>query len=149
MKVQDCIFCKIISKAIPAKIIDENDDILVIQDIHPKAPVHYLIIPKKHIKHVGELKDSDSSYVAKMMIMARSISKKLPGSQSFRLIINNGADSGQSVFHLHCHFISAVINKTMRASKTITKVYLVHDASPAVIPANMRTRNFELLSSAS
>ena len=106
MNAEDCIFCKIISKEIPAKIIAENDDVLVIEDIHPKAPVHYLIIPKKHIIHVGRLEDSESDYVAKMMLMARDLAKQLPGSQSFRLLMNNGAASGQSVFHLHCHFLS-------------------------------------------
>jgi len=106
MSVQDCIFCKIISKYIPAKIIDENDDILVIQDLHPKAPVHYLIIPKKHIENIKKLEEADSDYVAKMMLMARKISEKLPGSGSFRLIMNNGKDAGQSVFHLHSHFLS-------------------------------------------
>jgi len=106
MNVQDCIFCKIISKDIPAKIIDENDDVLVIQDLHPKAPIHYLIIPKKHIENIGVLEEADSRYVAKMMLMARKLAQNLSGSQSFRLLMNNGADAGQSVFHLHCHFLS-------------------------------------------
>ena len=106
MSAQDCIFCKIIHKEIPAKIVAENDDIVVIQDIHPKAPVHYLIIPKKHIVNVSELQEQDSHYVAKMMLMAQELSKTLSGDQSFRLIMNNGASSGQSVFHMHCHFLS-------------------------------------------
>jgi len=103
---KDCIFCKIISKKVPAEIIAENDDVLVMQDINPKAPIHYLIMPKKHIENIGQLKDSESRYVEKMMIMARDISKKLPGSQSFRLLMNNGRQAGQSVFHLHCHFLA-------------------------------------------
>jgi len=106
MSAQDCIFCKIIHKEIPAKIVAENDDIVVIEDIHPKAPVHYLIMPKKHIVNVSELQEQDSHYVAKMMLMAQELSKTLSGDQSFRLIMNNGASSGQSVFHMHCHFLS-------------------------------------------
>ncbi|MFC1842260.1 histidine triad nucleotide-binding protein [Candidatus Dependentiae bacterium] len=103
---KDCIFCKIISKEIPAKIIDENEHVLVIEDLHPKAPVHYLILPKKHIVNVKELQDSDRNYVAQMLLMARDLSKKLSGDGSFRLIMNNGRQAGQSVFHMHCHFLS-------------------------------------------
>lgn len=106
MNANDCIFCKIISKEIPAKIVDENEDVLVIQDLHPKAPVHYLIVPKKHIRNIGSLEESDSSYTAKMMMMARKLADEILGSRSFRLIMNNGPDAGQSVFHLHCHFLS-------------------------------------------
>ncbi len=102
----DCIFCKIINKDIPSKIITENDDVLVIQDISPKAPVHYLIIPKKHVKDVASLQDTDTLIPAQIMLMARNLSQKLSGSQAFRLIMNNGSDAGQSVFHIHCHFIS-------------------------------------------
>lgn len=106
MSAQDCIFCKIIAGDIPTKIITQNDDIMVIQDLHPKAPIHYLIIPKVHIENVQALQESDSHYTAKMMMMAKQLSENLSGSRSFRLIMNNGADSGQSVFHIHCHFLS-------------------------------------------
>jgi len=106
MNTQDCIFCKIISKEIPTKIIAQNEDVLVMQDISPKAPVHYLILPKKHIVNVKQLEEQDSHYVSKMILMARKISEKLSGDGSFRLIMNNGAGAGQSVFHMHCHFLS-------------------------------------------
>jgi len=102
----DCIFCKIISKEIPTKIVDENEDVLVIQDINPKAPIHYLILPKKHIQSIAQLESSDSQYVAKMMLMARKLADQTLKSDSFRLIMNNGAAAGQTVFHLHCHFLS-------------------------------------------
>lgn len=102
----DCIFCKIIAREIPSKVIAETEDTLVIQDIAPKAPVHYLIIPKKHVRNVAELSDADEHIPAQMLMMARDLSKKLSGSQAFRLIMNNGSDVGQSVFHIHCHFIS-------------------------------------------
>ncbi|HZW60996.1 MAG TPA: histidine triad nucleotide-binding protein [Candidatus Babeliales bacterium] len=106
MNDKNCIFCKIIAKEIPSKIIAENDDIIGIQDIAPKAPVHYLIIPKKHIHDVTSLQEEDILIPGKMLMMAKEISKKLSGSQAFRLIINNGPDAGQSVFHLHFHFLS-------------------------------------------
>jgi len=104
--ISDCIFCRIIRQEIPAKIIAQNNHVLVIQDITPKAPIHYLIIPKTHIVDIASLQPSDSAVSANMLFMAQQLSKQLPGSQSFRLIANNGRDSGQSVSHLHMHFLS-------------------------------------------
>lgn len=103
---QTCLFCNIISQQIPATVIAENADVLVIRDIAPKAPVHYLIIPKKHSQNVGSLEPNQISDVAACLAMAAQLSKQLSGSQSFRLISNSGADSGQSVFHTHFHFLS-------------------------------------------
>lgn len=106
MHQSNCIFCKIINKEIPAAIIAENDDVIVIQDRAPKAPVHNLIIPKKHIENIKSLDENDAHIAAKMLLMAKELSARLSGSGAFRLIINNGADAGQSVFHLHYHFLS-------------------------------------------
>jgi len=106
MTDQNCIFCKIIQKQIPSKTVAETDDILVIQDISPKAPIHYLIIPKKHIKDIQSLDDDCAPLAAKMLLMAKTLSNNLSGSRAFRLMVNNGADAGQSVFHLHYHFLS-------------------------------------------
>ena len=104
--MQDCIFCKIIQKQVPTEMVAENDTVIVVKDIAPKAPIHYLIIPKNHIKNVVDLDDSMAQDGFGILQMARTLSKDLPGSQSFRLIMNNGVDAGQTVFHLHCHFIS-------------------------------------------
>ena len=100
------LFLKIIDKEIPADIVYEDDDVLAFNDINAQAPLHVLIIPKKHIKDVASLDDQSVQSAGKILQMAHKLSKTLNGSQSFRLVMNNGADAGQSVFHLHCHFIS-------------------------------------------
>jgi histidine triad (HIT) family protein len=104
--VADCIFCKIINGKIPSNFIAETDDLIVIKDIAPKAPTHYLIIPKKHVADVASLSDTDQKTAGNILLMARELSKDLLGVQSFRLVANNGAAAGQCVFHLHFHFLS-------------------------------------------
>jgi len=103
---EDCVFCKIISREIPADIVAETDDIIVINDRAPKAPVHQLIIPKKHINDLRSLEPADAALMGKISLMAKELAEKLSGSGSFRLVVNNGTDAGQSVFHLHFHFLS-------------------------------------------
>ena len=102
----DCVFCQIVAHKSPATYIRETDDLIVINNIAPKAPLHYLIIPKKHIVDLQSLEDNERSLAANMLFMARDLAKDLPGSQSFKLISNNGAKAGQSIFHIHVHFFS-------------------------------------------
>ena len=104
--LSSCIFCKIIAKQIPATLIAENDQLIVIKDINPKAPIHYLIIPKKHLADVTEFQSDDVSLAGAMLLMAKELSFQLSGSKAFKLIVNNGADVGQSVFHCHMHFLA-------------------------------------------
>ena len=106
MNISECIFCAIIAQQMPAAIIDQTDTVLVIKDIEPKAPTHYLIIPKKHVQDIQALQVDDASVVADMIKMAQKLSEKLPDSKAFRLIINSGADAGQCIFHLHMHFLA-------------------------------------------
>lgn len=104
MNHQDCVFCKIINGEIPAKIIAENDNVIVIQDIAPKTPIHYLIIPKKHIQDVAYLEPEDKLLAGELLLMAKQLSEADPKAKDFRLVSNNGKGVGQSVFHIHLHF---------------------------------------------
>ena len=103
---KSCIFCKIVQKEINGKLVSENEHIVVIEDIAPKAPIHYLLIPKKHIVNVGQAQDTELFYGFEIIKMARELSKTLPAPAAFNLVSNHGAAAGQSVFHWHCHFLS-------------------------------------------
>ncbi len=102
----DTIFSKIIRKEIPADILFEDDLCLVFRDIQPVAPIHLLIIPKKPIEKLADAAPEDAPILGHLMLIAGKIAKDLGIQDSFRLVTNNGADAGQSVFHLHFHLIS-------------------------------------------
>ena len=106
MAEQSCIFCKIIQKEVPAKFIDENEHCIVIEDIAPKAPIHYLIIPKKHIINIHDLQPEDAHVMGELALAAKKIAHKLSEPKAFGLIMNNGPEAGQSVMHMHTHFLS-------------------------------------------
>ena len=102
----DDIFCKIIKKEIPAEIITEEEDWVAIKDIHPQAPVHVLIVPKKHIENMGQAAKEDAELVGRLFVAANKIAEKLKLEQNgFRLIINQGEHGGQLVPHLHIHLL--------------------------------------------
>ena len=101
-----CLFCKIVSRAIPAQIVFENDHVLAFHDIRPAAPAHILVIPKKHIQGIHEATQDDAPVLGQVLVAARDIAEKLGLAESgYRLVINQGADAGQSVLHLHTHVI--------------------------------------------
>lgn len=104
--MQDCIFCKIICGESSSVKIIEDELLIVIQDIQPKAPIHYLIIPKKHIQDVQSMEESDFSYAGSFFAMAQQLSKTIAGAQDFKLHINSGRNAGQIVMHLHMHFVA-------------------------------------------
>jgi histidine triad (HIT) family protein len=103
-KDKDCIFCKIINKEIPAKILFEDNDIIILQDIKPSAPFHHLIIPKEHIKSVADLKEENKEVIAKIFFTARDDAAKA-GLKGYKVTFNVGRDGGQIIDHLHLHLM--------------------------------------------
>lgn len=101
-----CLFCKIVNKEIPTKIVYEDDKVLAFKDIEPKAPVHLLIIPKKHILAVDHLELQDKELIGGLFFIAQKIAKEQGISQTgYRLIFNVGKDAGQTIDHLHLHLM--------------------------------------------
>jgi len=103
-KDKNCLFCKIINKEIPAKILFEDNDLIVIQDIKPSAPFHHLVIPKVHIKSVADLQKKNANIIAKLFFRARD-DAKLGGLKGYKTIFNVGRDGGQIIDHLHLHLL--------------------------------------------
>ena len=101
----DCLFCKIIKKEIPAKFEFEDELVVAIQDIHPQAPNHLLIIPKRHIERISDAVEGDAELLGQIILRAKDIAKQKKISDGFRLIFNNGELAGQSVFHIHLHLL--------------------------------------------
>jgi histidine triad (HIT) family protein len=102
----DCVFCKIILRQIPSGVVLETDQTLVIKDIHPKAPTHFLLLPKVHIQHMGDITKKNSANITDLGLCVAQLSKNLPPSSGFNIISNNGSSAGQSVDHLHWHFLA-------------------------------------------
>ncbi len=99
-----CIFCKIVKGEIPADKVYEDEKYMAFKDIHPKAPVHILIIPKEHIAYLSDIDETNKYIIADMAVIANKIAKDMGIDKSgYRILINNGADSGQEVFHIHMH----------------------------------------------
>lgn len=104
--MNDCLFCKIITREIPAKILYEDSDAVAFDDINPQAPVHMLIVPKKHIATSLEIADGDNALIGHLFqIAGRIAEKKGIAGDGFRLVMNTNADAGQTVFHIHLHLI--------------------------------------------
>jgi histidine triad (HIT) family protein len=105
MSADTCIFCKIAEKALPAKSVYEDEQVLAFHDIHPKAPVHLLLIPKKHIKSLLQLKPSDAALISHLLLTLSVLAKKHGLEEGFRTIIYTGEKGGQEIEHLHFHLL--------------------------------------------
>ena len=101
----ETIFSRILDGELPAEKVYEDDRCIAIRDINPQAPVHILLIPRKPIARLGEAVDEDRDLLGHLMLVAPKIAAKEGIGDAFRLVVNNGAGAGQSVFHLHLHII--------------------------------------------
>lgn len=104
--MDNCLFCKIINGEITATKIYENEHIIAFNDIDPKAPVHILVIPKKHIRSINELNSSDINLAGEIILAAKKIAKDQGiDSKGFRVVFNTNDDGGQTVYHIHMHIM--------------------------------------------
>lgn len=101
--MNDCLFCKLVNKTIPTKIVYEDDEVFVFNDLYPKAAVHLLIIPKQHIESMLHLEDKDQSLMGKIMLLANKLALEHGLSKGYKLQVNTGINGGQEIFHLHVH----------------------------------------------
>jgi histidine triad (HIT) family protein len=104
--MQDCLFCRIIQKKIPARIIHEDDEVLAFEDINPQAPVHILVIPKKHLPTSLDILPEDHALVGKLFQAAGAIARERGiAERGFRMVMNTNAEAGQTVYHIHLHIL--------------------------------------------
>jgi histidine triad (HIT) family protein len=99
------LFEKIVEREIPAQIVYEDDLVLAIRDLHPQAPTHVLIFPKRPVPRIAEAEPDDQSLLGQLLLKAAEVARKLELKNGYRLVINNGADGGETVPHLHCHIL--------------------------------------------
>lgn len=101
----DTIFTQIINRQIPADIVYEDDECLAFRDVNPQAPVHILVIPKQPIARLVEAGDNHQALLGRLLLTANQVAREQGVGDAFRLVVNNGAEAGQSVFHLHLHIL--------------------------------------------
>lgn len=109
----NCLFCKIVAGEIPCKKVYEDDDILAFHDIHPVAPVHFMIIPKPHIASLADADAAHERLLGRILLLAPRLAMEQGLNDGFRTIINTGRGGGQEVFHLHVHVIGGNIPRPM------------------------------------
>src|SRR3989338_4018119 len=100
----NCIFCKIIKKEIPAEVLQESEDVVIIRDIRPSAPIHYLVLPKRHISSIQNIVDKDEVLLGHLIGTAKIAADKL-GLLGYKLVFNVGKEGGQIIDHIHLHLL--------------------------------------------
>lgn len=106
MAHEQCLFCRIAAGEIPAELVYDTPDVLAFRDISPQAPTHILIIPRKHIPSVSELEDDDTEVMGALFHAAQLIARKEGIEEGgYRMVVNDGANAGQAVFHIHMHLL--------------------------------------------
>jgi histidine triad (HIT) family protein len=104
--MSDCIFCRIAAKEIPADLVYEDDEVVAFRDINPQAPVHLLIIPRRHLSGLAAAGEADTPLLGRLALVAAELAEKEGlGQSGYRVVVNNGPDAGQAVDHLHYHLL--------------------------------------------
>ncbi|MGQ9462129.1 MAG: histidine triad nucleotide-binding protein [Candidatus Fervidibacter sp.] len=104
--MQGCVFCRIVAKEVQSRIAYEDEDIVAFHDINPQAPVHVLIVPRRHIPTLNEATESDQVLLGKMILVARKLAKEIGvADEGYRLVLNTNRGAGQSIFHIHLHLL--------------------------------------------
>ncbi|MEN6561636.1 MAG: histidine triad nucleotide-binding protein [Acidobacteriota bacterium] len=101
-----CLFCRIVRGEIPAKVLFEDDRVLAFEDVRPQAPVHFLVIPKEHFSSLDDIPGERQALLGEILLRARTIARdKGVSGKGYRIVLNTGAEAGQSVFHIHFHIL--------------------------------------------
>jgi histidine triad (HIT) family protein len=103
--VTDCLFCRIAQGQIPARKVHEDAELVAFHDVNPQAPVHVLVIPRRHVASIDDLGEADGALAARLVLAIPSLARTLGIGSSYRVVTNRGAGAGQSVFHLHLHLL--------------------------------------------
>jgi histidine triad (HIT) family protein len=102
-----CIFCDIVSGCKPAEVVYQDERVMIFKDIHPRAPIHLLVIPKNHIRSLNDLTNGDQETIAAMILSSKSVASEIGFSKTgFKLLFNVESGGGQDVFHLHLHLMA-------------------------------------------
>ena len=105
--MSECLFCRIVARTSPAEIEYEDDAVVAFRDIYPKAPVHVLIVPRRHIASIAELAATDAELIGRCFVVARRLGEKLGfAARGYRVSVNCGPEGGQVVYHVHFHFLA-------------------------------------------
>ena len=100
-----CLFCRIARGEVPSRLVHEDHEVVVFHDIHPAAPVHLLIVPRRHIESLIDAREEDQALLGKMLLLAPRLAREQGATDGFRVVANNGAGGGQEIFHLHLHVL--------------------------------------------
>lgn len=102
---KDCLFCRIIAKEVPAKIIHEDDRAVAFEDVNPQAPTHVLVVPRQHLAGLGDATTEDAALLGHLFLVAAEIARQRHLEAGYRTVINTGRGAGQSIFHVHLHLL--------------------------------------------
>jgi histidine triad (HIT) family protein len=104
--MQDCVFCKLLRKEIPSKVLFEDSQAVAFQDLHPQAPTHVLIVPRKHLSSLNDCTSADDALLGHALAVAKEVAQQQGvGSSGYRIVLNTGEGAGQTVFHIHFHLL--------------------------------------------